>query len=226
MTSFKTLVWRPDTRPQHSPPPPQRRFSRIRNLPKRRRTYRKYSTPRRQTQRPLSPELLAQIRAEGYGRSYVQKQIRKKTPMVFELYGEHVKGVIVRRLTYSLDVRVKDRVRRIEKVDIKYMYKRERTSPFAPEIDIHPELKAKSQVSIVYRSERFQVDDSVLARSYKEKSPVALTLRGGEIIRGVIDWFSQYEIKINSIDEKGVVVFRHGLHDFEVIPGRMKRYKV
>ena len=71
---------------------------------------------RKTNRRPLPPEAYARIRDEGYGRFYVQKQIRRKTPMVFGLYGETIDGIIVRRLTYSLDVLVNRDIRRIEKI--------------------------------------------------------------------------------------------------------------
>jgi sRNA-binding regulator protein Hfq len=161
---------------------------------------------------------MEQIRAEGYGRLYVQKQIKKRTPMVLELYGETVEGVIRRRLTYALDVLVGGKQRRIEKIDIKYMYKRNQTPPTAQWIAIDPELKAKNLVSIVRRSERFHIDNKPLARCCRDKTPVRLILRSGEMITGVIDWFSQYEIKIDVMNGKGIVVFRHGLHRCETDP--------
>lgn len=216
MTSSKTLVWRPDIDSPNLTSPHQKVPARASYPPRRRTGHRRNRPQKRQSHRDLSPELLAQIRAEGYGRAYVQKQIRRKTPMVFELYGEHVEGIITRRLTYAFDVLVDGEVRRIEKINIKYMCKRDQIPRIVLGIGVDPDLEAKNLVSIARRSERFQIEDSVLARCYKEKTPVRLTLRGGEIISGIIDWFSQYEIKINFMHRSGVVVFRHGLYQFEI----------
>ena len=89
-------------------------------------------------QRHLSPELLTQIRAESHGRAYVQKQIRKKTPMVFELYGEQIEGIISRRLTYALTVEsLNGDVHHLEKLNIKYIYKRDEVSQVVQDIEIH-----------------------------------------------------------------------------------------
>ena len=181
--------------------------------------YRKASHHKRQTRRHLPPELLTQIRAESHGRAYVQKQIRKKTPMVFELYGEHVEGIINRRLTYALAVvSVNGEVHHLEKLNIKYMYKRDEMPQVVQDIEVDTDLKAQNLISIVHRSERFQVDDHVLARCRKEKIPVRLTLRGGEIITGVIRWFSQYDMKMLLAHGGNIIVFRHGLHCFEISP--------
>lgn len=211
-TRSKAPVWRNDLTSQS-----QRKSSQ--NSPRYRHhdRYHKSSHHGKQIRRHLSPELLTQIRAESHGRAYVQKQIRKKTPMVFELYGEHVEGIISRRLTYSLAiVSVNGEVHHIEKLNIKYMYKRDEMPLVVQDIEVDADLKAQNLVSIVHKSERFQVDDRVLARCRKEKIPVRLTLRGGEVITGIIRWFSRYDMKMILAHGGNVIVFRHGLHSLEI----------
>lgn len=206
----KTSVWRSDL-------PPHRRKNSFQSLRQPRHHDRHRNS--KQGSHRLSPELLAQIRAESHGRAYVQKQIRKKTPMVFELYGEHIEGIIRRRLTYALAVvSVDGEVHQLEKLNIKYMYKRDETAQVVQDIEVDTDLKAQNLVSIVHKSERFQVDDRILVRCRKEKVPVRLTLRGGEIITGVIRWFSQYDMKMLLAHGGNVIVFRHGLHSFEISP--------
>ena len=181
--------------------------------------YRKPSHHKQQTRRHLPPELLTQIRAESHGRAYVQKQIRKKTPMILEVYGGHVEGIISRRLTYTLAViSVNGEVHHLEKLNIKYMYKQAEMSQVVQDIEVNTDLKAQNLTSIVHKSERLQVDDRVLGRCRKEKIPVRVTLRGGEIITGVIKWFSQYDMKMHLAHGGNVIVFRHGLHRFEISP--------
>ena len=188
MTSSKTLVWRPDIDSPDLTSPHQKVPARVPYPPRRRTGHQNNRPKRRQSHRDLSPELLAQICSEGYGRAYVQKQIRREMPMVFELYGAHVEGIITRRLTYAFDVLVDGEARRIEKINIKYMYKRDQIPRIVLGILVNPDLEAKNLVSIARRSERFQIEDSVLARCHKEKTPARLTLRGGEIISGTVDW--------------------------------------
>ena len=210
----KTSAWQSDLTP------PLRKNS-LRNSQQSRRPDRHRKSPSRskQIRRHLSPELLTQIRAESHGRAYVQKQIRRKTPMVFELYGESIEGIISRPLTYALAVvLVNGEVHHLEKLNIKYMYKQDEMSQVVQDIEVDADLKAQNLVSIVSRSERFQVDNRMLARCRKEKIPVRLILRGGEIIMGVISWFSQYEMKILLAHGGNVIVFRHGLHGFEISP--------
>ena len=210
----KTSIWQGDLTPQPEKNSPQRpgRY-------KHRDRHRKFSHRKQQIRRHLPPELLTQIRAESHGRAYVQKQIRKKTPMVFELYGEQIEGIISRRLTYALAVvSVNGEVHHLEKLNIKYMYKRDEMPQVVQDVEVDTDLKAQNLISIVHKSERFQVDDRVLARCRKEKIPVRLTLRGGEIFTGVIGWFSQYDMKMLLAHGGNVIVFRHGLHRFEISP--------
>ena len=111
----KTSVWQSDLTPQ-----PQKNSSQSPWQYRHRDRHRKSSHHKQQTHRYLPPELLTQIRAESHGRAYVQKQIRKKTPMVFELYGEHIEGIISCRLTYTLAVvSVNEEVHHLEKLNIK-----------------------------------------------------------------------------------------------------------
>ncbi len=210
----KTSVWQSDLTPQ-----PQKNSSQSPWQYRHRDRHRKSSHHKQQTHRYLPPELLTQIRAESHGRAYVQKQIRKKTPMVFELYGEHIEGIISCRLTYTLAVvSVNEEVHHLEKLNIKYMYKRDEMAQVVQDIEVDTDLKAQNLISIVHKAERFQVDDRVLVRCRKEKIPVRLTLRGGEIITGVVRWFSQYDMKMLLAHGGNVIVFRHGLHSFEISP--------
>ena len=210
----KTSVWQGDLTAQ-----PQKNTSQGSWRYRHRDRHHKSSHHKQQTRRHLPPGLLTQIRAESHGRAYVQKQIRKKTPMVFELYGEHIEGIISRRLTYALAVAsVNGEVHHLEKLNIKYMYKQAEMSQVVQDIEVDTDLKAQNLISIVHRSERFQVDDRVLVRCCKEKIPVRLTLRGGEVITGIIRWFSQYDMKVLLAHGGNVVVFRHGLHRFEISP--------
>ena len=212
-TRSKNSTWR-----RNPTSPPRKNLSQNSRQSRHRDRHHKASHPSRKIRRQLPPELLTQIRAESHGRAYVQKQIRKETPMVFELYGERVEGIISRRLTYALVVLVNGERQHLEKLNIKYMYKQDEMSQVVQDIEMNTDLEAQNWGSIVHKSERFQVDDRVLARCRKERIPVRLTLRGGEIITGFIHWFSQYEIKMLLVHGGNVIVFRHGLHSFEISP--------
>lgn len=212
-----TQFWRPQSDSRGSVSAEQMYFTQSQvsyGQARRQKNNKSWNTPAR---RQLAPKLLAQIRAEGFGRSYVQKQIRKKTLMVFARYGETLVGVIIRRMTYAFDVLSDGKMRRIEKISIKYMYKRNQAFQILPRIAFDEALKRRKLDAIVPKSDRFHVEDSILNKCCKDRILVTATLHGGEIITGFVAWFSRYEIKINITNMNGVVIFRHGLHDFRVI---------
>ena len=166
--------------------------------------------------RPLTPEEYAQMKAEGYGRLYINKQIKKKTPMTFELYDGKISAIIIRRFTYDLDLLINGRERkRINKLDVKYCYKRSHESKVLSEISSDEEVKAMNLQPTENKAERFQIDDQVLLQCYRERTPVTLTMIGGETFSGMIDWFSKFEIKIEFPSRKSIVAFRHALHDLK-----------
>ena len=136
--------------------------------------------------------------------------------MVFERYRETLEGIIIRRLTYAFDVLSEGQVRRIDKIGIKYMYKRNQAFQIMRHIEFDEALKRRKLDAIVPKSNRYQIEDGILTQCCKENISVTARLHGGEIITGLVDWFSRYEIKINVTNRSGVVVFRHGLFDFRV----------
>ena len=164
----------------------------------------------------ITQEEFLRMKAEGYGRLYIDKQIRRRTPMVFVLYDETVRGIIMRRMPYNLDLLVNGERRRINKLDIKYCYKQAHEPKILPYIEVDESVKALNLGPEMDPSKRYQIDDKVLFQCYKERRPIILTLRGGEVIKGVIDWFSKYEIKIELPSKKSVICFRHAAYSLSV----------
>jgi len=157
------------------------------------------------------------MKAEGYGRLYINKQIKKKTPMIFELYDGKISAVIIRRFRYDLDLLIGGNKRkRINKLDMKYCYKQSHDSRVLPEVSYNEEVKALNLQPTENKAERHIIDDHILLQCYRERTPVTLTMAGGEVFNGVIDWFSKFEIKIEFPSRKSIVAFRHAISDFKV----------
>ena len=70
---------------------------------------------------------------------------------------------------------------------------------------------------IIEIDQRYQIPDEVLQKCQDEGSQLQLTMRGGEILEGRIEWFGGYDIKLDLATEKSVVVFRHAVYSHEVI---------
>ena len=222
VTSRRTLVWRaenPRSRARYGSQYNQRsnRSSRERYSSQdgRRRSYR--DQPRRApSRRNMTSEKISRAKAEGYGRHYIQKQIRNKTPMIFEMYDGPIQGVILHRLPYNLIIRSGRERLTINKLDIKFCYKQKTLERIRPHIQIDAAVQSKQLAPVVERSERYHIEDRLLLECYRNRYPVTVTLRGGEIIPGIVDWYSKYEIKLEVKKRQGVLVFRHAIYHLEV----------
>jgi len=148
----------------------------------------------------------------------MDKQLREKTPMVFVTYDGPVRGTLLKRLVYDLDVNTDDGKVRINKLQIKFCYKAADEEAVNKHLVIDEALRAQNLQPVKPRKERFQIDTRHLAIARQKKLPLKIVLRGGEIFTGNIDWYSHYEIKLSLGGEEGsVVVFRHAAFDYEVI---------
>ena len=162
---------------------------------------------------------LKQMRAEGFGPAYVKKQNQLKTPMIFGLYGLEdypvriVEGRILRGYTYILDLLLAGERFRVEKINLMYIYKVADQVEIAPNISCDQSIQKLSLGPARRKEERYEIDEEMLIRCFKEKRMMTLVIRTGESFTGYIDWFSNYEIKIRlDFVRKAVVIFRHALY--------------
>ena len=72
-------------------------------------------------------------------------------------------------------------------------------------------VASKSLQPIKPRKKRYSVSDHWLRDSRREQREVTATMRGGEVFRGRIEWYSRYEIKLQFSDESKVILMRHAL---------------
>ena len=163
---------------------------------------------------------LKQMQAEGFGPAYIKKQIQHKTPMVFGFYGleSHpslrvAEGRILRGYTYILDLLVVEERLRVEKINLMYIYKADDQIEIVPNICCDESIQELSLGPTRQKKERYEIDEEMLIRCFKEKRMMTLVIRTGESFTGYIDWFSNYEIKIRlDVVRKAVVVFRHAMY--------------
>jgi len=158
------------------------------------------------------------IKREGYGRRYMFKQSKQKTPIIVEAYKhESIPSTIKRVYKFAMDLNVDGEVRNVLKHDIKYCYKQRDAEKVKAAITFDESVRAQGLMPIVQRKGRYHVDDEMLKEAKRGKKPVRIVMREGEIINGIIDWFSFYDIKVSFLGGGKVFVFRHAIYDFKVI---------
>ncbi|MEO2006457.1 MAG: hypothetical protein ABGY41_20440 [Candidatus Poribacteria bacterium] len=139
--------------------------------------------------------------------------------MVFATYDGTVKGVVTKRLCYDFDVLVDGEKERLNKLPIKYMYKEKDTDLVTGHVAMDDAILGRALPPIKARLERFQIDTRHLAYARQNDAHIRITLRGGEVFTGTVDWYSHFEVKLtlDPADEGSVVVFRHAALHFEVV---------
>lgn len=154
------------------------------------------------------------------GDLYVQKQVRLKTPMVFGLYNHTQLPVTVSALTPYTFILEKSENEKQEfpKTDVKYCYKAEDSEKIQPLMRYNEEIKAQKLMPIIPRKERYHIDTRDVWQARKDRYPIEVMMREGEIFRGLVDWVSRYEIKLILANGAKIVVFQHAICDFKAFP--------
>lgn len=172
-------------------------------------------TPPKEAQKKPQPK---KKRRPTYGDFYMLKQIREKTPMIFEVYNhESIPCTVTKLYTYDLELLVDGEKRKIRKHDIKYCYKQENADKVRAYISYDESVRSQGLTPIIPRRKRYQIDNNAVIEARKQKQTLRFVMREGEIIMGTIGWHSIYEIKVNLPLGGNVIAFRHAAYDFQVL---------
>ena len=149
----------------------------------------------------------------SFGDLYILKQINFETPMFFALYDDVQLPATVLEMTLSrLTLNSNGKEQHIPKTDVKYCYKDVDAERVQAAIDIDEEVKAQQLTQSTSDDQAYEIDTEAVQDARKNKSPIQVTLREGEIFRGIIDWVSPYEIKLILANGAKVVIFRHAVY--------------
>ena len=166
--------------------------------------------PTREGQDPPSKQL-------SFGDLYILKQINFETPMFFALYDNVQLPAIVLEMTFSsLTLSSNGSEQRIAKTGVKYCYKDVDATRVQASIDIDAAVKAQQLTQLTDEGQAPEIETDTVQHARKNGTPIAVTLREGEIFRGTIDWVSAYEIKLILPNGAKVVIFRPAVYNLTV----------
>lgn len=149
----------------------------------------------------------------SFGDLYILKQINFETPMFFALYDDAQLPATVLEMTLSrLTLNSNGSEKHVAKTDVKYCYKDVDAERVQTGIDSSEEVKALGLPQLTPDAETCELDTEAVQDARKNKSPIEITLRDGEVFRGTIDWVSPYEIKLILANGAKVVIFRHAVY--------------
>jgi sRNA-binding regulator protein Hfq len=158
----------------------------------------------------------------GYSRSVFEQIMHAQAPWVFHLHGQRVvRACVAENGVYELTADIDGQGRStLRKIEIKLVYPVETAGAVARLIKVDPKIAASGLPPIESTMGRHFVKNKSLFPLMQEKQVVFFTLLEGEVIRGVITDFSQYDITVNLKGSVPVVILRHSIYDLRDKNGR------
>ena len=153
----------------------------------------------------------------SFGDLYILKQINFETSMFFALYN-HVQlpATVLEMTLSSLTLNSNGSEQNIAKTDVKYCYKDIDAERVQASVDTDDTVKAQQLTQLTADVQAPEIDTEAVQHARKNGTSIGVTLREGEIFRGVIDWVSPYEIKLILENGAKVVIFRHAVYNLAV----------
>lgn len=154
-----------------------------------------------------------------FGDLYIQKQIRLQTPMFFGLYNHGLLPATITEFTkYDFVLQGEGERQELAKTEVKYCYKAEDSTDIQSIIRYNEEIKAQDLSPIIQRKKRYSINTRAIIQARRARHTIEVTMLEGEVFCGLVDWVSRYEIKMILENESKIVLFRHAICDFKVLP--------
>ena len=153
----------------------------------------------------------------SFGDLYILKQINFETSMFFVLYNRvQLPATVLEMTLSSLTLNSNGKEQHIAKTDVKYCYKDIDAERVQASVEIDDDVKAQQLTQLTADAQAPEIDTEAVQHARKNGVSIEVTLREGEIFRGVIDWVSPYEIKLILENGSKVVIFRHAVYSFAI----------
>ena len=168
------------------------------------------TAPTQEVQDPSSKQL-------SFGDLYILKQINFETSMFFALYNHlQLPATVLEMTLSSLTLNSNEGEQQIAKTDVKYCYKDIDAERVQASVDTDDAVKTQQLTQLTPDVQAPEIDTEVVQHARKNGTSIEITLREGEIFRGIIDWVSPYEIKLILENGAKVVIFRHAVYSLAV----------
>ncbi len=132
-----------------------------------------------------------------------------------------VRAKILTNPTYDLKLDIEGiGEEELPKTYVKFLYPVDKADSIKPLIKTDKKVKALGLEPLISPRDRFHIKNKTLFPLMQEKSVVFFTLLEGEIIRGIIAGFSQYDITINLKGGIPVTILRHSVYNLQDKKGR------
>ena len=157
-------------------------------------------------------------RKAGLGYRYYYTAQKQSTPMVFCWYdGRHIAAIIVKDGGIRFTLKTNKGRLVVDKTDLQFAYRARSHGKVNQAIRLDDQIRSMKNQPVKEITQRHLIPDDTLQQCQQEDKRLQLTLRGGEVLEGRIEWFGAYDIKLELETGKSVVVFRHAVYRHTVI---------
>jgi len=154
----------------------------------------------------------------GPGAAYYFQALQRKTLMVFRCYGgEDLEGIILKDGGDRFTMRVDEKRTAVWKTDLQYAFKADSREGVKQAVSIDEEVQRQNMQPVIPIVERHHIPDEELFTCQRKGLRLRLTMRGGEMLEGRVEWFGAYDVKLELVTGRSVVVFRHAIYRHEAL---------
>ena len=156
------------------------------------------------------------------GKLYMEKQAEEQTPMVFVTLDGSLQTTVVEPGKFRHTLLLDGEPTVVDKLALQYHYKQVDSGTVAEKIGVDESVQAKGEAMPATYRERHNLPNRDLWYARKERLTVRFTLRSGVVFAGMIEWFTNYEVKLDvGIRREGggaaVILHRHAVLRLELL---------
>jgi sRNA-binding regulator protein Hfq len=138
--------------------------------------------------------------------------------MVFCRYdGHQIAGIIAKDGGYTFTLTTPTGRLVVDKTDLQFAYRARSHGAVSQAIRLDEGIRALKHPPLKKPSDRYRLPDEALQQCQASGNWLRLTMRGGEVLEGRLEWFGGYDIKLELATGKSVVVFCHAVYSHAVI---------
>ncbi len=159
---------------------------------------------------------------DNYSRSVFDREVGSGRQLNLHLHGHLLEeGDLAENLKYDIKFKKKDgTLTTIPKVSIKFLYPSVKAAEVSKLLKYDPRVKAMGLGPILAPRQRYHVKNKTLFPAMKERTVVIFTLLEGELLKGIIEDFSRYEITLAAKGGLPITIMRHAIYDLRDKRGR------
>lgn len=163
---------------------------------------------------PKKQEISLELIKRDPSNWYLYKQYRNKVILFFVLYDKIIRGRITQISKYMLQIN--NQKKWTNKADIIYVFKPDTAVTVRKKRLINHELTNEKLKAPYRKKERAILPEEIIVDACKQKLPVSITLRNGQIFEGIIHSYGIFSVRLQIDDDKRILMMKPSIHSINL----------